>query len=163
MGDQNLLRQGAVTEGELQDAAQDAASAHTPGPWTVHKDGNGNVRIAGGVSPDPVTNARYLWVASVPHTQHANPLWRQTEEREANARLIAAAPDLLEAAQIALEEMDEAFGDSCEFRQTDRLEWQCTIHGHTVIGHHDEPVRCPGDKSDSRLALRAAIAKAEGR
>lgn len=70
-------------------------AAHTPGPWTVQKDGVGRLAIAAAVSPDPGTNARFLWVADVPQTRQANPLWRQEEESEANAALIAAAPDLL--------------------------------------------------------------------
>lgn len=70
---------------------------HTPGPWSVQTNGDGSLSIAGGVSPDPITNARYLWVADVKRTQNANPMWRQEEESEANARLMAAAPDLYEA------------------------------------------------------------------
>lgn len=69
---------------------------HTPGPWTTHKDGMGMVWVAGGVSPDPVTEARYLDVAIVLRTASPDPFWRQVEERDANAQLIAAAPELLE-------------------------------------------------------------------
>lgn len=75
----------------------DTQVTHTPGPWTVQINGDGSRSIAGGVSPDPVTHARYLWVADVKSTRSDNPLWRQEEESEANAQLIAAAPDLLAA------------------------------------------------------------------
>lgn len=55
---------------------------HTPGPWKherVGKTGNVYVRCSDGFQP--------------------NDLFRSDEERLANARLIAAAPDLLEAAK----------------------------------------------------------------
>jgi len=68
------------------------------------------------------------------------------DEIDANARLIAAAPDLLEACRAALGVMEQ--------------------HGHT----HDNPTAgAPIDMHDTGLSsplsdvLRAAIAKAEGR
>ena len=79
---------------------------YTPGPWSVQENGDGSVSIAGACSPDPITNARYLWVADVLRTQSSNPLWRQEEESEANARLIAAAPSLLEAAQDVIFDLE---------------------------------------------------------
>jgi len=74
---------------------------HTPKPWKVHKPGEYSptvlsYTITGGVSPDPVTNARYLKLADVYKTRHPNPMWRQEEEVEANAYLMAASPYLLE-------------------------------------------------------------------
>jgi hypothetical protein len=58
-------------------------SKHTPGPWIVHTDGHSiDVRAVdfyvGCISADPDTDEEY-------------------ETNAANARLIAAAPDLLEA------------------------------------------------------------------
>lgn len=84
-----------------------AKGNHTLGPWEAHKasdfnpTANGPYVITGGVSPDPVTEARYLTIAVVKRTRDPNPMWRQAEESEANAHLIAAAPELLEAALVA--------------------------------------------------------------
>ena len=76
---------------------------HTPGPWRVVRDGAGALSIASdSVQPDPVTQARYLFVARVERTRSGNPLWRQDEESEPNAALIAAAPDLLAALEMAV-------------------------------------------------------------
>lgn len=59
---------------------------HTPGPWTAHQYG---VRDAGG----------YICALKWPslYTGQDERYWRETAERQADARLIAAAPDLLEA------------------------------------------------------------------
>lgn len=78
---------------------------HTPGPWKAHKPGGFSPAepdwvITGGVAPDPVTRARYLPVAKVYRTRDPNPMWRQDEDNEANARLIEAAPDLLAVAEV---------------------------------------------------------------
>ncbi len=90
-------------------------SAHTPGPWTAR------------MLDDP------QWVVAssgplVCNTLHGND--------EANARLIAAAPEMLDAARMAVKE----------------LEWFLSKAG-------------PGSYSATGTLeqLRAAIAKAEGR
>lgn len=58
-------------------------SKHTPGPWEVSED-------------DPCEVQREGTVAFVAMVLPAPELgWDMNEEREANARLIAAAPDLL--------------------------------------------------------------------
>lgn len=65
-------------------------SKHTPGPWNIDKDDSGN-----GVSAN-VNGSRY-WITGViqePGKEFSD---------EANARLIAAAPDLLEALQNIVE------------------------------------------------------------
>lgn len=64
----------------------EAVSGHTPGPWTAHQYG---VRDAGG----------YICALKWPslYTGQDERYWRETAERQADARLIAAAPDLLEA------------------------------------------------------------------
>lgn len=63
-------------------------SAHTPGPWTAHQYG---VRDAGG----------YICALKWPslYTGQDERYWRETAERQADARLIAAAPDLYEFAK----------------------------------------------------------------
>lgn len=63
---------------------------HTPGPWTVERDGQGNIVIG---APKPNDDARYLWIAEVTPSNNG--------EHEANARLIAAAPEMLEALRNA--------------------------------------------------------------
>ena len=65
-------------------------SAHTPGPWTVRKDEGGSFSIVATAG----TVAR-AWVA--PGTPEAT---------TGNARLTAAAPDLLAALQALVAELD---------------------------------------------------------
>lgn len=78
-------------------------SSHTPGPWTVIHDGRGAVSVASSsVAQDPVTAARYVTVAHVPCTRSDNPCWRQAEERDENAALIAAAPMMLRSVRELL-------------------------------------------------------------
>ena len=57
---------------------------HTPGPWTVGDPPYGHTEIEGGDPPYLLAVATRYWGQEVAH---------------ANARLIAAAPDLLEALQ----------------------------------------------------------------
>lgn len=67
-------------------------SAHTPGPWGFSTEPQPN--------GCPIVGARGLMVAMLAHTIH------QDDQREvalANARLIAAAPDLLEALTVLVE------------------------------------------------------------
>lgn len=64
-------------------------SDHTPGPWSVNF----------GMRPPRI------WAAAAPETTICDmPRWdiEHWAEREANARLIAAAPDLLDACRVAL-------------------------------------------------------------
>lgn len=62
--------------------------AHTPGPWTLFYDSRYSSCIAEVGS----------FVVSAPHEIHD---WQNDAVEEANARLIAAAPDLLEALKRA--------------------------------------------------------------
>lgn len=71
-------------------------SKHTPGPWTV--DGNvirGDEKSNGSVSVACILDVAY------PYGRWAG------ESAQANARLIAAAPDLLEAAELCRKYMYE--------------------------------------------------------
>ena len=61
---------------------------HTPGPWTVQK--------AGRVTAGPVEICQHMPELGIPQEQY-----------EANARVIAAAPELLDVAQAIV----TAFGD----------------------------------------------------
>ena len=60
---------------------------HTPGPWKVYRTKDGTAILGiGDAESGGITDANFG-------------LWRSGEEREANARLIAAAPALLAIAQ----------------------------------------------------------------
>lgn len=89
-------------------------TAHTPGPWTEH---------AGHIG------ANNLAIADINETTR-----RSNEEHAANARLIAAAPDLLAVLKEALQDLEH-------FKEAD----DCT-ETHPLV-----------------LAARAAIAKAEAK
>ena len=66
---------------------------HTPGPWWADFDGEDTFD---GVEIQQVGRLHYVPVANVPVD------YTDREEREANARLIAAAPDLLDALEEAV-------------------------------------------------------------
>jgi len=84
---------------------------HTPGPWGVKYNGEGYPEIHGSEAVDAVTEARHHWIATLlpcPATLYLNQKHRETgqvKEREANARLIAAAPDLLAACEAGLQRL----------------------------------------------------------
>ena len=78
------------------------SAKHTPGPWTAQNDGRDIISIQHG-NNDP--GAISMTLAKVT----ARMTWRS--QAEANARLIAAAPDLLEA----LKACDEAMSYMSEY------------------------------------------------
>ena len=59
---------------------------HTPGPWSVDPDSPNKFKV--------VTNRRYGGVIA-----ETTAWWVDTQTARANAKLIAAAPDLLEAVE----------------------------------------------------------------
>ena len=72
---------------------------HTPGPWTIHADTDGwPLVMSGGVAGRIVANVN---PQSCPDESSAPEFVEMP--CEANARLIAAAPELLEALQSVLE------------------------------------------------------------
>lgn len=71
----------------------ETTTKHTPGPWRVDDDNAKNVR-AGGVGGLFVAKTYAIPVEDNPDDAY-------NREQIANARLIAAAPDLLEAARVA--------------------------------------------------------------
>lgn len=109
--------------------AEDAKVTHTPGPWTVAP----SSRASRGGNPPEIRQASTNYLLAEMVASEFMPI-------EANARLIAAAPDLLAA---------------CKDVDT----WWGQIHGWAYRTHPDMGHAI----SDSFAALRAAIARAEGR
>ena len=66
-------------------------SKHTPGPWEIHEENT----IVG-----PKLDDKAIWLRPIV-------LQSKTGIKPADARLIAAAPDLLEALEASLEEMKD--------------------------------------------------------
>ena len=83
------------------------SAQHTPGPWVVSLHGAFFTDVRAG---DEITGRRiaWTWVQNQPRTREG--ALRTAQENEANALLIAAAPDLLAVAEAALWEDD---GLSC--------------------------------------------------
>jgi hypothetical protein len=106
--------------------AQEKAK-HTPGPWKVVRDGN---PLSAGIVAVIEHSERFLAVEE----DHFGRPWCAPDTWEANARLIAAAPDLLEACRAV-------------------MWWNERVGGFSE----------PEDERDVLEPLRAAIAKAEGR
>ena len=106
---------------------------HTPGPWKL--------KLGKGVEYDYIINGGAHLVACFAHYKHFT-----KKETKANARLIAAAPDLLEALKLlmASEPLISAATDV-------ELEYG--------LDDEDELVRT---QENAWLVARAAIAKATG-
>ena len=77
-------------------------SKHTPAPWTL---GKGKVRVRTEKNNDGISEL----IAECYTTGNAI-LYPPLEEREANARLIASAPELLEALKALVACIDETRG-----------------------------------------------------
>ncbi len=86
---------------------------HTPEPWGVEYDGLGRAMIYGAGAPDPVTEARYLWLATVTHHLPAQ-VWLNGEVRVtggkaegyANAHVMAAGALMLALLEAMLPTLD---------------------------------------------------------
>lgn len=121
-------------------------SKHTPGPWKVTHPKSGRVQIShsrGGM---------------VGHAPQICAMWRSSDVTEANARLIAAAPELLEKLQqllSAYEQADHRAGYCCCGDDMER---------------HGDPMDCghtPADAGEYAADnvirdVKALIAKATG-
>lgn len=82
--------------------------SHTPGPWEADLDSWGSV-----FAPERETSLPKWWIADI--RDHGR--FELDGEDDANARLIAAAPDLLRLAEDALWELEQAakeYEDGCE-------------------------------------------------
>lgn len=83
-------------------------NAHTPGPWRIESRGSHN----------PLIETDGLTVAEVLDDCHPD-----TEQQEANARLIAAAPDLLEYAKLEAEFTRQCDRTRHDYSPTEFREW----------------------------------------
>ena len=86
-------------------------SAHTPGPWWARKNsaGDWDVQTLRDSYPDmPEGSDTGAYIASVYNDTTDS---RTRGKNEANARLIAAAPELLDAANAALDAMTDERAD----------------------------------------------------
>lgn len=64
-------------------------AAHTPGPWKVYRSADGRLLGIGDAEGGGITDSQ-------------GGLWLSGDEMEANANLIASAPDLLLVAELLL-------------------------------------------------------------
>lgn len=82
-------------------------SGHTPGPWKAYPEALFNgTHVAGRC---PIVRAGYLRIARVDRISISSR--KMDQEGEFNARLIAAAPDLLEACREVLDTVEEWPGE----------------------------------------------------
>ena len=103
-------------------------SEHTKGPWTATKHDQHWVRVNVTIKAGGNT-----WVAFMPD--------EDKDERMANARLMAAAPELLEALQGIMNIVSESLGVAGYYPDGDYADW---------------------DEFPELQAAEAAIAKAKG-
>lgn len=130
-------------------------AAHTPGPWRVEEN---TTLIWGNCDPDdPGTNGMGYPVAEARvMLGHGSSFCRteRYEEAQANARLIAAAPALLEALKGLLADIESLMGES---------DGVAGLHLNGDVApwsELDEGGRF--ERLSSLSAARAALAKAEG-
>ena len=127
-------------------------SEHTPGPWAVNP-----VRAqVDALDPrhGPVPVCRLLW-----------PTERRTEEEtEANARLIAAAPDMAQEIEALRAELAEARRDAESLREKaelylgDARRWQSAV----MKAPHDPLCATRGELGPCNCWKRAAIDATRG-
>ncbi len=124
-------------------------TTHTPGPWYRETGDEVDTRIVADNWDADDSDPGY-WVIAEMAKQEGH-----DEEARANARLIAAAPDLLAALSV----LEASFTVPCRFTITKKTD-DCYTCGKTPDGYGGTRV-C--DQCSTILNARAAIAKAEGR
>jgi hypothetical protein len=82
---------------------------HTPGPWYFHVNKADTLYVVRG--PKDIVVCEMSWHSSIPCH------YTLRDESEANARLIAAAPDLLAALRLAQEQMERFDGESAGWHE----------------------------------------------
>ena len=88
-------------------ASQEKPVAHTPAPWNLEDEGYEERLVVTGDSGAKPIACVYTSFYSPEHDVDAEEIERDEEEYAANARLIVAAPELLEALKHALERLNE--------------------------------------------------------
>lgn len=122
-----------------------SSSSHTPGPWTFRAFG----------SHGPSGPSAYRIYADDAISYIAD-LGDYSALDEANARLIAAAPDLLEA----LERVGASFVQEVDDREKDHLWYACTECEAWMVD--DEPDQIRHESDCLAGIVMAAIKKARG-
>ena len=83
-------------------------SKHTKGPWSIEHipgvDLGATAQITAPAGTGTPFDGKSIIVAEVWKTDDNIPRWSQDETGNANARLIAAAPDLLDACKTAIQQ-----------------------------------------------------------
>ena len=94
-----------------------SSQTHTPGPWQVHYHSTDGERDAA-----LITDADGWHIASLWHSRYGN--GRPLAEVDANARLIAAAPEMKTVLEAALYYWQAALDDeNLEVSGADMVEW----------------------------------------
>ena len=112
---------------------------HTPGPWEADTDSDHGDYVIWTKQGNFLAN---IGTGGICFEDHQDRETIAFDVAAANARLIAAAPDLLSAAKATLAVLDEL---------------------HAKLARHAKPNGFSLDDADHMVNLRAAITKAEGR
>lgn len=158
MGNAKLaVEQGKSRRKAMRPKMPETTPKHTPGPWTFRK--GGPVRVEG-VNIDGMSEFAHPHIVCIYNDEQGRRCTAfvaecasATLDNEANARLIAAAPDLLAAAEAAIGRL-EAWSQGHE-----------KLAGHPLDERfiHDQLRSMAGNFRILASNLRAAIAKAKGK
>ena len=91
---------------------------HTPGPWFVVPYGDGHDTV---ICKDEAGNQRIAFMA-VPGSRDEQSRRKKWAEIKANARLIAAAPELLELAHQYISDLRHPMSEDSRLRRIERAE-----------------------------------------